>query len=75
MIPILLIAIYGVILIFMEIWWRQYYMTPEALGFGFLYYMPYCLGGACLSCFFLVRLIFRIRRFEKRRSRHLPGLS
>lgn len=70
-IPFFLIIIYGVILIFLDIWWMQYYMKPLALDFGFLYYIPYCLGGACLSCFFLARLIFRIRFKERRRGRLL----
>ena len=33
--------IYFLFLVAMNVWWMHYYMSPEALDFGFLFYFPY----------------------------------
>lgn len=58
--PVLFIMIYGFVLIVMNLWEMKYYGTWGTLGFGFLFYMPYCLGGAFLACFFLARIVIRV---------------
>ena len=59
---ILLIIVYGIFLVLMCLWWHQYYLTWAAADWGFIFYIPYCLGGAFLICFFLARLCFFISK-------------
>lgn len=59
---ILPIIAYGIFLVLMALWWKQYYLTMDAAGWGFIFYVPYVLGVAFLMCFFLGRLCFFINK-------------
>ena len=59
---ILPIIFYGIFLVLMAIWWKQYYLTEAAADWGFIFFIPYGLGGAFLICFFLGRLCFFINK-------------
>ena len=59
-IGIIPIFIYFLFLVVMNVWWMHYYMSPEALDFGFLFYFPYCLGGSFIICFLLGILVRKI---------------
>lgn len=62
---IVLIIVYGIFLVLMSLWWHQYYLTEAAGDWGFIFYIPYCIGGAFLSCFFLARLCFFLSKSNK----------
>ena len=60
LLAVLPIIAYGAFLCLMYRWWMVYYGTGDAGGFGFLFYLPYVLGGAAVMCFFLGRAVMRI---------------
>ena len=50
---ILPILIYVCLLLIIKLWWMNYYGTPKAGDIGFLFVLPYVLGGAFVLCLVL----------------------
>lgn len=62
---IFIIVLYGLFLTLMRLWWFQYYMTPLAGDWGFLFYLPYACGGAFLLCVLVGVLVMKASRCSR----------